>query len=62
VDVKVKNVPIDQALDACLKDLPLEYKIVDKTVVNFTKRAHCSRQDKICSQHYGSASNGKDNR
>jgi len=33
VDVKVKNVPIDQALDACLKDLPLEYKIVDKTVV-----------------------------
>lgn len=33
IDIKVENVSIERALDVCLKDLPLAYNIVDKTVV-----------------------------
>lgn len=33
VDVKVSNVSIEAALNACFKDLAVNYKIIDKTVV-----------------------------
>lgn len=33
VDVRVKNASIEEALKACFNNLPLDYKIVDKTVV-----------------------------
>ncbi|WP_181182465.1 SusC/RagA family TonB-linked outer membrane protein [Sphingobacterium lumbrici] len=33
VDVNVSNVSIEKALEACLKNTPLAYKIVEKTVV-----------------------------
>lgn len=33
VTVNVKNVPLEQALSACLKDKPLEYSIVHKTII-----------------------------
>jgi TonB-dependent starch-binding outer membrane protein SusC len=33
VDVKIKNAPLEVALDHCFKDLPLTYSIVEKTVV-----------------------------
>ena len=33
VDVNVKNVPIDEALQACFKNVNLEYKIEDRTIV-----------------------------
>jgi len=32
ISVKLKDADIDEALEACLKGLPLSYKIVDKTV------------------------------
>jgi TonB-linked SusC/RagA family outer membrane protein len=33
VDIKVKNVPLEMALDQCFKDQPLTYSIVEHTVV-----------------------------
>src|SRR5690606_21428435 len=33
IDIDVSNVSIESALDECFKNLPLTYKIVDKTVV-----------------------------
>ncbi|HMH24789.1 MAG TPA: TonB-dependent receptor [Puia sp.] len=33
VDVRVKDVPLEQALDICFKDQPFTYEIVDRTVV-----------------------------
>jgi TonB-linked SusC/RagA family outer membrane protein len=33
VNIRVTDVPLEQALDSCLKDQPFTYQIVDKTVV-----------------------------
>src|SRR5690606_22373060 len=33
IDVQVHNVSIEAALSACFKNLPINYKIIDKTVV-----------------------------
>jgi len=33
INIHVNNVSIETALDACFKDLPLTYKIIDKTIV-----------------------------
>jgi TonB-linked SusC/RagA family outer membrane protein len=39
ISVQVKNVSIQQALDACLKNTNLSYQIIDKTVVIKEKKA-----------------------
>src|SRR5690606_34936769 len=33
ININVSNVSIETALDACFKNLPIAYKIIDKTVV-----------------------------
>ncbi|WP_379662143.1 TonB-dependent receptor [Pseudopedobacter beijingensis] len=38
IDVNLKNANIEQAMDACLKELPLAYQIVDNTVVVSTRQ------------------------
>jgi len=45
IDVNVKNVSIDKALDACFKNVSLDYKIEDKTV--FIKTKEPSFIDKV---------------
>lgn len=33
IDVKVNNVPIDKALDACFKDMPVSYTIIGNNII-----------------------------
>ncbi|WP_442591508.1 SusC/RagA family TonB-linked outer membrane protein [Pedobacter sp. AW31-3R] len=45
ISVQLKNVPLDQALATCFKDLPVTYKLVDNTVL--IKKKELSLMDKV---------------
>src|SRR5690606_10371815 len=45
IDINISNASIERALDECFKDLPLTYKIVDKTVV--VRRIKDSKPEKL---------------
>ena len=45
ISVKLNNVPLDEALAACFKDLPVTYKLIDQTVL--IKKKELSLIDKV---------------
>lgn len=46
IDIHVKDVPIETALDACFKGLPFSYKIIGKTIV-VRKEDHSATQSDV---------------